>query len=109
MKRFVVFCPDAGKEDESAFIRSLGAAQWWHRLVGAWLIVDESAQLSSVSLRDAIKGINSDLDCMVVEVGVPVSFASRLDNDESEKTAEWVSEHWHTGPLRNDYTLTPDR
>lgn len=108
MKRFIVFCPEAGKEDESAFIRSLGAAPWWHRLVGAWLIVDQDSKLSSISLRDTIKGINPNLDCMVVEVGVPVSFASRMDHEESQKTAEWISEHWHSGASRSDVIVTPD-
>lgn len=93
-KRFVVFMPAASKDQELAFVASLGSAGWWHHLSGCWLVVDHTGTLTAEVLRDRIGTISTDLLNMVVSVADNGEWAARLMPDALDSSRSWFASDW---------------
>jgi hypothetical protein len=93
-KRFVIATDPMTADEEKAFRKALGNMAWWHWLPNFWLVKDRFDRLNVFEIRDAVRGVNSTLRCLVLEVDHKTWAALTRPDAQGRDMAEWIKSTW---------------
>lgn len=105
--RFVISAEGLPSDAEASFIDYLRKKrlQWWHRIPGVWLIIDQGEIETVQTIRSALKTFSQAPNYFIMEI--PVGHVDWCGTKVYDDMFSWVKAEWNSPDAKKKKIKAP--